>query len=88
MDVRRGFCFLRRPAGEEKETMQPDARQRREVLSPDQLAEYVGCGRTTVYELLRERRIPRFTVGRLRRIRRDVERYVSDLLADDLANAR
>ena len=59
--------------------MVPDEPQRREVLSPDQLAEYLGCGRTTVYELLRERRIPSFTVGRLRRIRRcDVERYVSE----------
>jgi excisionase family DNA binding protein len=69
--------------------MVPDEPQRREVLSPDQLAEYLGCGRTTVYELLRERRIPSFTVGRLRRIRRcDVERYVSDLLANDIAHAR
>jgi len=68
--------------------MVPDEPQRREVLSPDQLAEYLGCGRTTVYELLRERRIPSFTVGRLRRIRRrDVEHYVSDLLANDIAHA-
>jgi excisionase family DNA binding protein len=68
--------------------MEPDEPQRREVLSPDQLAEYLGCGRTTAYALLRERQIPSFTVGRLRRIRRrDVDRYVSELIADDYAHA-
>jgi excisionase family DNA binding protein len=69
--------------------MEPDEPQRREVLSPDQLAEYLGCGRTTAYALLRERRIPSFTVGRLRRIRRrDVDSYVSELLACDSPHAR
>jgi excisionase family DNA binding protein len=64
--------------------MQPDERQRREVLSPDQLAEYLGCGRTTAYQLLREGRIPSFKVGRLRRIRTgDVDHYVAQLVGEN-----
>ena len=61
--------------------MEPDEVQRREVLTPEQLADYLGCGRTTAYQLLREERIPSFKVGRLRRIRAtDVDRFVAQLV--------
>jgi excisionase family DNA binding protein len=61
--------------------MKPDEVQRREVLSPEQLADYLGCGRTTASQLLREERIPSFKVGRLRRIRAtDVDRFVAQLV--------
>ena len=51
----------------------------REILSPDELAEYLGCGRTYVYTLLREGAIKSFKVGRLRRVRRfDVEQYIEE----------
>ena len=63
--------------------MKPDELQRREVISPDQLAEYLGCGRTTAYQLLREGRIPSFKLRGLRRIRtRDVDRYLAQLVSD------
>jgi excisionase family DNA binding protein len=61
--------------------MQPDEQQQREVISPNQLAEYLGCGRSSAYQLLRSGQIPSFKLGRLRRIRRrDVDRYVAELV--------
>jgi excisionase family DNA binding protein len=59
--------------------MVSDEGQRRDVLSPEQLAEYLGCGRTVVYQLLREGRIRSFKVGRLRRIRAtDVDQFIAE----------
>lgn len=55
----------------------------RELLSPEQLAEYLGCGRTYAYSLLAgpDPAIPSFKIGRLRRVRRvDVDRYVEKCL--------
>ena len=53
----------------------------RELLSPEQLASYLGCGRTYAYMLIAENTIPSFTIGRLRRVRRaDVDSFVEQRL--------
>ncbi len=53
------------------------------LMTPEQVAEYLGCGRTFSYELLRSGAIPSVKVGRLRRVRReDVEAYVRTLLEE------
>lgn len=50
----------------------------KDYLSPEELAVLLGCGRTTVYALLRTGEIPSFRIGsRVRRVRRaDVEEYI------------
>jgi excisionase family DNA binding protein len=54
------------------------------LLSPEQLAAYLGIGRTLAYQLLAEKRIPSFTIGKLRRVRKaDVDRYVEERLSDE-----
>ncbi len=54
----------------------------REVLSPEQLADYLGCGRTYAYGLLARKEIPSFKLGKLRRVRRlDVDRFVEDQMS-------
>ena len=53
-----------------------------ELLSPEQLAKRLGIGRTFAYQLLAKKRIPSFTIGKLRRIRKaDVDRYVEERLS-------
>ena len=64
---------------------QRTANEARELLSPEQLADYLGCGRTFAYELLAgpNPAIPSFKIGRLRRVRRvDVDRYVEQCLRE------
>ena len=52
------------------------------LLSPEQLAQYLGIKRTFTYQLLAEKRIPSFTIGKLRRVRKaDVDRYVEERLS-------
>jgi excisionase family DNA binding protein len=52
------------------------------LLSPEQLAEYLGIGRTLAYQLLAKKRIPSFTIGKLRRVRKTVvDRYVEERLS-------
>jgi len=52
------------------------------LLSPGQLAKYLGIKRTFTYQLLAEKRIPSFTIGKLRRVRKaDVDRYVEERLS-------
>ena len=47
------------------------------LMTPEQVAAYLGCGRTYAYELLRTGEIPSLKVGRLRRVRReDISEYV------------
>ena len=42
----------------------------------------VGIGRTFAYQLLAKKRIPSFTIGKLRRVRKaDVDRYVEERLS-------
>jgi excisionase family DNA binding protein len=57
----------------------------RDLLSPEQLADYLGCGRTYAYSLLAgpNPAIPSFKIGRLRRVRRiDVDHYVERCLRE------
>ena len=59
----------------------------RDLLSPEQLADYLGCGRTYAYSLLAGPNpvIRSFKIGRLRRIRRqDVDRYIADRLRNTM----
>jgi excisionase family DNA binding protein len=52
------------------------------LLSPEQLAQYLGIGRTFAYQLLAKKLIPSFTIGKLRRVRKvDVDRYVEERLS-------
>ena len=52
-----------------------------ELMSPEQLADYLGIGRTFAYQLLAQKRIPSFTLGKLRRVRKaDVDRYIEERL--------
>ncbi len=55
------------------------------VLSPEELAEFLGVGRTTAYGLLRTGEIPSFTIGRLRRVRR---RDAEDFMEERIRNGR
>jgi len=58
-----------------------DAKGEDTILSPEQLAAYLGIGRTMAYQILAQKRIPSFTIGKLRRVRRaDVDRYVEERL--------
>ena len=53
-----------------------------ELMSPEQLADYLGIGRTFAYQLLAQKRIPSFTIGKLRRVRKaDVDRYIEHRLS-------
>ena len=55
----------------------------REILSPEELAAFLGCSRTFAYKLLAERAIRSFKVGKLRRVRlSDARDYVERCLAD------
>jgi excisionase family DNA binding protein len=59
-------------------------RATREILSPEDLADFLGCSRTFAYKLLAERAIPSFKMGKLRRVRlSDARDYVERCLADD-----
>jgi excisionase family DNA binding protein len=54
------------------------------LFSPEQLAEYLGIGRTFAYQLLAQKRIPSFTIGKLRRVRKaDVDRYIEERLGGE-----
>ena len=49
----------------------------KEVLTPEELAVVLGCGRTLAYRLLAEKAIPSFRLGSLRRVRRaDVTTFI------------
>jgi excisionase family DNA binding protein len=48
-------------------------------LSPRELQELLGCGRTYCYDILARNEIPSYKVGRLRRIKlADVERWLEE----------
>jgi excisionase family DNA binding protein len=52
------------------------------LLSPEQVAERLGIGRTFAYKLLAEKCIPSFTIGKLRRVREsDLDRYIEERLS-------
>jgi excisionase family DNA binding protein len=55
----------------------------KELLSPEELAEVLGCGRTYAYQLLRNQAIPSFKLGKLRKVRRrDVGRFIEGQAAE------
>jgi excisionase family DNA binding protein len=54
------------------------------LLSPEDLAVYLGCGRTYAYKLITDGAIPSVKLGRLRRIRRqDADAFVESLAGRD-----
>lgn len=54
----------------------------KELLSPEELAEVLGCGRTYAYQLLRNQAIPSFKLGKLRKVRRqDIARFIEEQTA-------
>ncbi len=49
----------------------------KELLSPEEVATYLGCGRSFAYQLLARGELPSLKLGRLRKVRRaDVEAFV------------
>jgi excisionase family DNA binding protein len=77
--------FHARGETEQKEkTVSETQSPAKDVMSPEDLAEYLGCGRTYAYSLLRDGQIRSFKLGKLRRIRRqDVERYLEALATQE-----
>ncbi len=60
-----------------KKTPTPAEVANKDLLTPEELAVVLGCGRTMAYQLIAEREIPSLKIGRLRRVRRsDVDSYV------------
>jgi excisionase family DNA binding protein len=60
-----------------KKTPTPAEVADKELLTPEELAVVLGCGRTLAYRMLAERMIPSFKIGRLRRVRRsDVDSFI------------
>ncbi len=58
------------------------APQRKEVMSVEELAEYLGVGRTYAFGLVRDEVIPSFKIGRLRKVRlEDARAYVDRMAA-------
>ncbi len=53
--------------------------EEREWMSPEELWEWLGIGKTKCYEMLAHGEIPSYKIGSLRRIKRtDVERWLED----------
>jgi excisionase family DNA binding protein len=49
----------------------------KEWWSPKELQEWLGCGRTKIYELLQSGEIPSYRIGRLVRVRKeDIELFL------------
>ena len=47
------------------------------LMSPEELARFLGLGRTYIYRILAEGEIPCVRIGRLRKVRRtDAEKFV------------
>jgi excisionase family DNA binding protein len=54
------------------------------LLTPEELANYLKCGRTYAYRLLAKGEIPSLKLGKLRRIRRqDAELYIEQKVASE-----
>ena len=64
------------------ETTESKAAEVREILSPEEMAGYLGISRTFAYTLLRNGIIPSFKLARLRKVRKaDVDAYVKEQLS-------
>jgi excisionase family DNA binding protein len=62
--------------------METEHRGGEALLTPEELAKYLKCGRTYVYQLLALGEIPSLKLGKLRRIRRqDAELYIEKKLS-------
>ena len=61
----------------------PHRRKTEHLLSPQELAAFLGLGLTSTYSLLKAGVIPSVRIGRLRKVRRsDVEKFIEDRLED------
>jgi excisionase family DNA binding protein len=57
------------------------AEQTEYLMSTEELAKFLGLGRTRTYELLSTGIIPSVRIGRLRKVRRtDVDKYIESCL--------
>ena len=62
-------------------SLHPQTEQAEYLLSPDEVRQHLGLGRTYTYRLLATGAIPSVRIGRLRKVRRtDVERFIEDRL--------
>ena len=51
--------------------------ERKTLISPAELQDWLGCGRTKAYELLASAEIPSYRIGKLVRVRvADVEEFL------------
>lgn len=51
----------------------------REIMTPEELAGYLGIGRTNTYRLITSGEVPSLKIGKLRRVRRvDVDRWLAE----------
>lgn len=56
----------------------------KELLSPEELADYLGCGRTYAYQMLARGELPSLKLGRLRKVRRtDVDEFIERRLRSE-----
>jgi excisionase family DNA binding protein len=59
----------------------PQAEQTEYLMSAEELAKFLGLGRTRTYELLSAGHIPCVRIGRLRKVRRtDVDKFIESRL--------
>ncbi len=59
--------------------METKAEERKEYFSPDEMAEWIGIGRTLAYRLLSSGEIPSYKIGRRRIVSRsDVEAWLEE----------
>ena len=55
----------------------PETERTEYLMNPEELAEFLGLGRTYTYRLLASGEIPCVRIGRLRKVRRtDVEQFI------------
>ena len=63
--------------------METENRGEEALLTPEELANYLKCGRTYFYQILALGEIPSLKLGKLRRIRRqDAELYIEKKLSE------
>jgi excisionase family DNA binding protein len=68
--------------------MEARTEEPKEYFSPDELATWLGIGRTMAYRLLSSDEIPSFKIGRRRIVsRRDVEAYLEQQRAHAIEQA-
>jgi excisionase family DNA binding protein len=59
--------------------VQSEKQSEQALLTPEELADHLKCGRTFAYQILARGEIPSLKLGKLRRIRReDVESFIQE----------